>query len=184
MLRLCKEWGDYDAAEVLLREALALRPGAIASRLALAALLEQLGRRDEALLEYARCIDLAPDDGAVYIAYAQALYSHGLADEAVTQLRAALSVAPNLGTLPELIARMNHEPARVLPADRDSASPGAMVSAEAFRQSGGPSIATAEIPADAPSLVHMSAPGLAGTVLWQEGIQEGSAAGSRRQHPH
>ena len=89
-----------------MREALTLRPGAIQSRLALAALLEETGRRDEALAEYARCVDLVPDDATVYMAYAGALYRGGELDKAIVQLHLALEVAPGLGTLDQLISQL------------------------------------------------------------------------------
>jgi tetratricopeptide (TPR) repeat protein len=95
-----------EAAEAWLREALVLRPGAIHSRLALAELLDQRGLENEALAEYARSVDLVPDDAGVYIAYAGALYRHARQEEAITQLRRALEIAPSLGTLEELLAEI------------------------------------------------------------------------------
>ncbi|HEX8034130.1 MAG TPA: tetratricopeptide repeat protein, partial [Ktedonobacterales bacterium] len=87
-------WGETAEAEEKLRAALARRTSFIAPRLTLAALLHANGQPDEAQIEYARCVDLAPTGADTHLDSALDLLRHGDRDQATAEARRALDLEP------------------------------------------------------------------------------------------
>ena len=73
---------------------------ATTSNVAWATLLQQKGRVDEAITQYQKALQLAPDYAAVRADLGNALLQKGKVDEAITQYQAALRIEPRLRWTP------------------------------------------------------------------------------------
>jgi tetratricopeptide (TPR) repeat protein len=80
-----------------LRELLADDPEDAFTRYALAMELKGLGQLDEALAEFGRLVQGAPDYVATYYQYARTLQSKGRVDEAIAMARRGVAVATDAG---------------------------------------------------------------------------------------
>src|SRR5215831_14534781 len=77
LARLYEELGALDKAEAAFRRAIAEKPSALEARTRFIALLDRLGRDDEALREYEKLIALAPSEPRFQIALAERLLRRG-----------------------------------------------------------------------------------------------------------
>jgi tetratricopeptide (TPR) repeat protein/HEAT repeat protein len=75
--RVYDELGDQTRAEAALRRALEADPRALASRARYVALLDRLGRADDALREHERLVQLAPGEPKHQLALAERLWRRG-----------------------------------------------------------------------------------------------------------
>jgi tetratricopeptide (TPR) repeat protein len=96
-------WLHYELAEACddpqqqaasFRAALALRPDSVYVLLRLGAVLERLGKVDEARQCYARAGQISLPDQADYSTISLAIHKHGLRDQAVQFARKAIELAP------------------------------------------------------------------------------------------
>jgi protein O-GlcNAc transferase len=92
---LAQQSGDWSAAERLLRQAVALRPGDARFQANLAAALGAMGRVPEAAIFAAEAVLLRPDYAEGHHNLAVALELSGRAGQAIEAFRAAIRLKPN-----------------------------------------------------------------------------------------
>ena len=104
-LLISRRGGDYEQAERLLRRTLDLDPLDANTRAELGFLLWNMGRRDEALAEVEKSIELQPDMPQNYMWLgAQKFFHYGRLDEAVYLIRQAYALNPEGGVYAAYVA--------------------------------------------------------------------------------
>jgi len=110
----CVDTGDYAGAETLYRELLEQHPDHIDASTALGALLDNLGRLDEAAAVFRRLVEGEAPTAAAYCNLGVMLFKQGRAAEALEALQRAVSMRPgyavaldNLGATLALLGRFD-----------------------------------------------------------------------------
>jgi tetratricopeptide (TPR) repeat protein len=99
------EHGEPDAAARLLRSALAAHSGYPDLHLLLGSAEFRAGHLDDALVSFARALELHPDLHAARVEFARVLEALGQASQAAEQLRLVLEREPTHSQAGELAAR-------------------------------------------------------------------------------
>ena len=87
--------GNFDAALLRLRQALAIEPHRFDAYGILSAILESLGKSDEAILVYRRGLALNPTDAETHNNFGNVLGNCGKVDEAIIHYLSALTLRPD-----------------------------------------------------------------------------------------